>query len=378
VHAATSTHDVMILAGTRPEGVKVAPLVRELRRDTEFSATLVDTGQHAGRVGEALAPFDVAPDVVLRLRRPAGTLPELGAVLMTATDRVLTRHRPAAVVVQGDTLTATISGMVAFWHQIPVIHLEAGLRTHDLARPFPEEANRAMLARFASLHLAPTATARGHLLAEGIPDADIVVTGNTVVDALWYLLDAGLAAPPSFVDPNRRTVVVTAHRRENWGPGLANVCAALRRLAEAEPDLQIVMVAHPNPALSAALRPLLGDIPAVRFTPPLGYQQMIGLLDAASLVITDSGGLQEEAASLGVPLVVTRETTERPEAVSTGAGVLVGTDPDRIVAAATSYLRLARRTGRDSPFGDGHAAQRSVEAIRMLFATPTRELLAPV
>jgi UDP-N-acetylglucosamine 2-epimerase (non-hydrolysing) len=357
----------MVALGTRPEGIKVAPLVGQLRRDAETRVTLVDTGQHPGRVGEALAPFGLAPDVVLRLRRPSGTLAELGAVLMTVTDRVLTRHRPAAVVVQGDTLTAVVCGLVAFWHRIPVVHLEAGLRTHDLARPFPEEANRAMLGRFAALHLAPTATAREHLLAEGVPGRDILVTGNTVVDALWHLLDAGLAAPPAWLDRSRPAVVVTAHRRENWGAGMAGVCAALCRLADRRPDLQIILVAHPNPALSAALRPLLGS--SVRFTPPLAYPQMVGLLDAASLVITDSGGLQEEAATLGVPLVVTRDTTERPEAVATGNGTLAGTDPARIVAAALGYLGVSRTPGRTSPFGDGRAAARCAQAIARLVGT---------
>jgi UDP-N-acetylglucosamine 2-epimerase (non-hydrolysing) len=338
-----------------------------MRREGTTCVRVVDTGQHPDRVGEALAPFGLVADAVLSPRRRAGSLSELAMELMTAADEVLIRHPPAAVVVQGDTLTALIGGLVAFWHRIPVVHLEAGLRSHDLGRPFPEEANRAMLARFASLHLAPTAAARTHLINEGVPAGTIVVTGNTVVDALRYLLDNDLARPPSWLDRSRPLLIATAHRRENWGAGIAGIATALGTLADHHRDLQIVMVAHPNPAMRAQLSKLLGGVPGVRLTPPLPYPAMIGLLDRAELIITDSGGIQEEAATMGVPLLVTRDSTERPEAVAAGAGELVGTVPGRIVAAAERYLWAGGGRPRDvamsSLFGDGRAAARAGQAI---------------
>jgi UDP-N-acetylglucosamine 2-epimerase (non-hydrolysing) len=357
-----SEPEILLLLGTRPEGVKLAPLVGPLR-EQHLRATIVDTGQHPGRAAQALTPFDLRPDVVLSLDRETGSLAELGARLITATDEVLSTRKPAAVVVQGDTLTSFVGGLVAFWHRVPVVHLEAGLRTHDLDRPFPEEANRAMLARFAALHLAPTEVAVRHLLAEGVPAGNIVLTGNTVVDALTYLIDSGRASAPRWVDRSRPIVVVTAHRRENWGDGLARIAVALREIVRAEPQVQIVVVTHPNPALHAAVSSLLSGVPGVTITPPLDYPSMVGLLDAASLVITDSGGIQEEAATLGIPLLVTRETTERPEAVGPGLGVLVGTDPDLIVPAAREGLRSGRRRCDESPFGDGRAAPRAATAI---------------
>ncbi|WP_329108803.1 UDP-N-acetylglucosamine 2-epimerase (non-hydrolyzing) [Micromonospora sp. NBC_01699] len=366
----SASPEVMILIGTRPEGVKTAPLVRQLRLDTRFTTTVVDTGQHPDRVGEALAPFGLTAGVTLEPVRQAGSLAELAAALITATDAVLAEHRPAAVVVQGDTLTALVGGLVAFWHRIPVVHLEAGLRTHDLDRPFPEEANRAMLARLAALHLAPTAIARRHLLDEGIPDDRIVVTGNTVVDALHHLLDHRLAQPPDWLDPTRRLVVATLHRRENWGGGVFGVCAGLRFLARRFPDVQLVMVTHPNPTLGAEITAQLGRTPGIRLTPPLTYPEMIGLLSVADLVITDSGGLQEEAGTLGVPVLVTRDTTERPEILDSGFGTLVGTDPERIVAAATRQLTTPPTADHCSPFGDGQASTRAVSAIAALLTLP--------
>ena len=356
------TPDVLLLLGTRPEGIKLAPLAHALRMDRRIHTSLVDTGQHPGRVAEALAAFALTADVAVRPERSTGSLPEFAAALIATADRLLASRRPSAVVVQGDTLTAFAAGLVAFWHRIPVVHLEAGLRTHDVDRPFPEEANRSMLARIAALHLAPTAAARAHLLAEAVPAERIVVTGNTVVDALAQLLRSGRAQPPRWVDPTRRILVATTHRRENWGAGVAGVCAALRDLCTRRGDLQVVMVTHPNPELSDTVAAHLRGTP-VRLAPPLPYPEMIGLLDAASLIITDSGGLQEEAATLGLPMLVSRETTERPEALGGGYGELVGTEPDRIVSAAVRYLATPRPLARTSPYGDGHAAVRAAQAI---------------
>ncbi|MDG4810502.1 UDP-N-acetylglucosamine 2-epimerase (non-hydrolyzing) [Micromonospora sp. WMMD1120] len=367
----STTREVLILAGTRPEGVKTAPLIRRLLDDPRFTVRVADTGQQPGRVAEALDPFDLRPEVSLRPQRRTGSLAELAAALITGIDDLLTHHRPAAVVVQGDTTTALAGGTAAFWRRVPIVHLEAGLRTNDLDRPFPEEANRAMLARIAALHLAPTEAARVNLLGEGIPASAIAVTGNTVVDALADLVDRGVARPPDWIDPARRLVVATAHRREHWGHGVAATIDGLRRLARRRPDLQIVMVAHPNPRLSAEVTAGLAGVANARVTPPLAYPQMVGLLRVADLVVTDSGGLQEEAATLGVPLLVTRDTTERPEALAAGRGELVGTDPERLLSGALRRLATGRGSAVGSPFGDGRAAHRCVTAMAGLLGVPT-------
>ncbi|WKU03371.1 non-hydrolyzing UDP-N-acetylglucosamine 2-epimerase [Micromonospora sp. HUAS LYJ1] len=362
--------EIMVLAGTRPEGIKIAPLVRLLCHDPRVAARVVDTGQQPGRVAEALAPFGLRPDDILTVRRRTGRLAELAAELTAAVDGALDRHRPNAVLVHGDTTTALIGAQVAFWSRIPVVHLEAGLRSHDPGHPFPEEVNRVTVARCADLHLAPTPTARRNLLAEGIPEHQVVVTGNTVVDALHTLLRQGIARAPSWVDPQRQLAVATVHRRENWGRGVADILNALARVATTHPDLDLALVNHPNPQLAQQVQAGLGDVRNARLIPPLPYPEMIGLLHAADLVITDSGGLQEEAASLGVPVVVTRETTERPEILHHGLGELVGTCPDRIVEAATRNLTGSTGRPADSPFGDGRAAERCLQAIVRLLGLP--------
>ncbi|MEU0548431.1 UDP-N-acetylglucosamine 2-epimerase (non-hydrolyzing) [Micromonospora sp. NPDC005979] len=368
----STTREVLILAGTRPEGVKSAPLIRRLLDDPRFTVRVADTGQQPGRVAEALTPFGLRPEVSLRPQRRTGSLAELAAALITGIDDLFAHHRPAAVVVQGDTTTALAGGTAAFWRRIPVVHLEAGLRTNDLDRPFPEEANRAMLARIAALHLAPTPEARSNLLDEGIRADAITVTGNTVVDALQDLVDRGVAQPPPWVDPTRKLVVATAHRRENWGQGVAATMDGLRRLARWCPEVQVVMVSHPNPRLSAEVSAGLAGVANARVTPPLAYPQMIGLLRGADLVVTDSGGLQEEAATLGVPLLVTRDTTERPEALAAGRGELVGTDPELLLSAGLRHLALGRVPTVGSPFGDGRAAERCVAAMARLLDAPAR------
>ncbi|MEU8422778.1 UDP-N-acetylglucosamine 2-epimerase (non-hydrolyzing) [Micromonospora sp. NPDC048835] len=370
----STPREVLILAGTRPEGVKTAPLIRRLLDDPRFTVRVADTGQQPGRVAEALAPFGLRPEVSMRPQRRTGSLAELAAALITGIDGLLTHHRPAAVVVQGDTTTALAGGTAAFWRHVPVVHLEAGLRTNDLDRPFPEEANRAMLARIAALHLAPTRAARANLIGEGIRSEAIVVTGNTVVDALQDLVARGAAQAPDWVDPARKLVVATVHRRENWGHGVAATLDGLRRLARQCPDVQIVLVSHPNPQLSAEVTAGLSGITNARVTPPLPYPQMVGLLRAADLVVTDSGGLQEEAATLGVPLLVTRDTTERPEALTPGRGELVGTDPDRMLAAGLRHLAAGRATVVGSPFGDGRASDRGVVAMAGLLNVPARRV----
>ncbi|WBB53674.1 UDP-N-acetylglucosamine 2-epimerase (non-hydrolyzing) [Verrucosispora sp. WMMD573] len=360
--------EVLLLAGTRPEGVKIAPLVRLLCHDPHLRTTVVDSGQQPGRVDEALAPFGLRADTTLALSRRTGSLAELATELTSAVELLLTGRRPDAVVVHGDTTTALVGGLVAFWNRIPVVHLEAGLRSHQPQEPFPEESNRAMLARIATLHLAPTSTARRNLLAEGIPAGRIVMTGNTVVDAVHALLREGLARVPAWIDPRRRLIVATTHRRESWGAGIAQVMQALARVAEARPDIELAVIAHPNPRLAEQARTELPDLPNIRLLAPLPYPDMLGLLRAAHVVVTDSGGLQEEAASLGVPLVVTRTATERPEIIQHQLGDLVGTDPDRIIDAVGRRLAQPAPVRAREVYGDGHAAQRCVRAITTLLS----------
>ncbi|WP_198348217.1 non-hydrolyzing UDP-N-acetylglucosamine 2-epimerase [Plantactinospora sp. KBS50] len=362
--------EIMVLAGTRPEGVKVAPIVRLLCHDPRLTTSVVDSGQQPGRVAEALAPFGLHTDVTLTPTRRTGALAELAAELIQAVDGQLTRRRPDAVVVHGDTTTALVGAVTAFWHRIPVVHLEAGLRSHDVHQPFPEEANRAMIARLASLHLAPTRTARDNLCAEAVPAERVVVTGNTVVDAVQLLLRDGLARTPHWVDPHRHLVVATMHRRENWGAGIARVLDALGDVLTRRPDVELALITHPNPRLAEQVRTRFADAPQVRLLAPVTYPEMIGLLRAARVVVTDSGGLQEEAASLGVPLVVTRAATERPEIIHHRLGDLVGTDPQRIVDAVLRRLDQPAPTAGRLVFGDGHAAERCVRAIGTLLGLP--------
>ncbi|GIG88497.1 non-hydrolyzing UDP-N-acetylglucosamine 2-epimerase [Plantactinospora endophytica] len=364
--------EIVLLAGTRPEGIKLAPLALELGRDGRFTTTLIDSGQQPDQVAETLAPFGLAPDEVLIPVRRDGSLAELAVALLSAVDAALGRRNPAAVVVQGDTLTALAGGLVAFWRGIPVVHLEAGLRTHNLREPFPEEANRALLARIADLHLAPTDTARRHLLAEGVAAERIVLTGNTVVDALDHLVDHDLARPPDWLDHGRPVVVATMHRRENWGQGVRDICAGLVKLGEVRPDAQVIVVLHPNPALGAEIRTALTGVPSVRVLPALPYPEMIGLLLVADVVLTDSGGIQEEAVTIGAPVLVTRDRTERPEVLAAGRGRLVGTRPERIAQAVVEHLRSEPVPTMSSPFGDGRSATRAVAALADLLIPVSR------
>ncbi|MDG4767032.1 UDP-N-acetylglucosamine 2-epimerase (non-hydrolyzing) [Solwaraspora sp. WMMD406] len=371
-----------VLVGTRPEAIKCAPLVRALTGDPRLTCEVVGTGQHRAPVVEALVPFGVQPSRLFELERSSGSLPELAAALTTAADRELRRSRPAAVVVHGDTLTALIGGLVAFWNGIPVVHLEAGLRTQDIHQPFPEEVNRSVISRFASLHLAPTRTAALNLLNEKVPAQRIVITGNTVVDSLRYLIESGKAVPPAWVADvsHRRLVVMTLHRRENWGDGVRRICGAVRQIVERDSDTEVAVVTHPNPEVRSTLTGMLSGVRRVRLVDPLSYPSMVGLLARADLVITDSGGIQEEAATLGLRMLVTRDVTERAEVLHDGLGELVGTDPQLIVARALHALAQPNRVPLDRApahpaLGDGRAAARAAEAIGHLLFPDTGKRL---
>ncbi|MEU6640949.1 UDP-N-acetylglucosamine 2-epimerase (non-hydrolyzing) [Saccharomonospora sp. NPDC046836] len=369
--------DVMLLAGTRPEAIKLAPLALTMAGHSTLRPRIVHSGQHPDMVDQALAPFRLRADARLDLpERTAGTQAELVAGLLPELDNLLAAHRPAALVVQGDTTTVLAGALAAFWRRIPVIHLEAGLRTGDLDAPFPEEGTRQLVARIAALHLAPTEPAAAALRREGIPANRIVVTGNTVVDAVLAIAAKRLPLrdPALAALQGTRLVLVTSHRRESWGEPLSRTLAAVRRLADTHPDTHVLLPVHPNPALRRQVRAELTGHPRIAITEPLDYPDLVHALRCAELVLTDSGGIQEEAPTFGTPVLVLRETTERMEAVDSGHAWLVGTDTDLITKTAGRVLAGELTVaGGGNPYGDGAAASRAVLAIERLLAglTPT-------
>jgi UDP-N-acetylglucosamine 2-epimerase len=363
---------IAFVLGTRPEAIKLAPVILQVRRHCRtLRPVVVLTGQHPELAAEALAEFDLRPDHDLKLS-PAGTqLAETMARCLSGVTPLLAEVRPGCVVVQGDTTSALAGAMAAFYQQIPVAHVEAGLRTESLAAPFPEEANRRLIARVAQLHFAPTIDAKANLLHEGIDPAAIHVTGNTVVDAM-AVLRARVEATPSPVATHGgdKLVLVTAHRRENHGRPLQRICRAIRKLADRRDDLSFVFVTHPNPHAARPVQRSLGRCGRVRLIPPLPYRQMLRLVADSWLVLTDSGGLQEEAPSFGRPVLVLRDQTERTEGIAAGVARLVGTDVDKIVDAVLALLEsrttVARSTVETNPYGDGRAARRIVAALHVL------------
>lgn len=379
--------EVVLLAGTRPEAVKIAPVALALADHPVLRPVIVHSGQHAGVVGPALRAFGLVADVELDVPRVSGSQSELLSLLVPELDRVLRTRGPAVVLVQGDTTTALAGSLAAFWRGVPVAHLEAGLRTGDLAGPFPEEGTRQMIARIASLHLAPTDDAAAVLLGENLSDREIVVTGNTVVDAVARTAladrparDPDLALLERVLDErSERLVLVTVHRRESWGEPLERVLHSVRAIADRHPDVRVLLPAHPNPDVRAAARDVLGGHDRIVVTEPLDYPDLVRALRRAALVLTDSGGIQEEAPSFGVPVLVLRDTTERTAAVDAGCAWLVGTDPIRILAEAGWVLgsRLRLPLGRN-PFGDGFAASRVRGALERLVGLPSDFATAPL
>lgn len=365
---------VAIVYGTRPEAVKVAPLWEALQVHPTLRPVLVSTGQHRDMLREVHDWFGMAPDVDLGVMTPGQTLPDLTARLLGCLTPALTEKAPVAVVVHGDTTTSMVGALAARYLGIPVVHLEAGLRTGDLLSPFPEELNRRLTAVMADLHLAPTRAARANLLAEGVADDAIVVTGNTVIDAL--LTTAGRKQPiadqavAAACGEASRLVVATLHRRESHGAPLREVAMGLVELTERIPGLRVVLPLHPNPRVRESIGEVISRCPSIVVCDPLPYPEFVSLLASAHLIVTDSGGIQEEAPSLDVPVLVTRDSTERPEAIEAGTAILVGTDRSVLVATAMSILTDSsvheRIAGAINPFGDGRAALRSVEAIAEL------------
>ena len=368
-----SLPEVHLIAGTRPEAIKLAPVVMAMRMAGRVTPVLVASGQHPTMVAQALAAFDLEPDVVLPVERVTGSQPELMTAMVSTLDALFADRPPAAVIVQGDTTTTLAGALAAFWRQIPVVHLEAGLRSGDLDSPFPEEGNRRLVGQLAALHLAPTPLAATNLLDEGVPPNKVVLTGNTVVDAALTVVDGRPELDPALrevVESDARLVLVTAHRRESWGEPLDRVLSAVRTLLNHYPDVHVVLPSHPNPAVRAQVEAGLANLSRVTVTDPLPYPALARLLSEAYLVLTDSGGIQEEAPSFGVPALVLREVTERVESLTAGCARLVGTDPALIVAEAMRLLddRAARdaMTAAGNPYGDGNAAVRTEEAVAEL------------
>jgi UDP-N-acetylglucosamine 2-epimerase (non-hydrolysing) len=376
----TRKYRVMVVLGTRPEAIKLAPLVLALRESDLFEPLVVATAQHRDMLDEALTVFGITPDVDLDLFEHGQSLPQIAARALEALAGVIERYGPHAVVVQGDTTTTLAGSLTAFYQRVPVVHLEAGLRTGDRSSPFPEEVNRRLTTSVTTLHLAPTATARAALVKEGVVEADIVVTGNTVIDALlWTISRAESYGVPELDDLDRngrRVLLVTAHRRESWGPPLHGVGRALAAIARQEPELLTVLPVHKNPIVRESLAPAVAGLPNVLLLEPLRYDGFARLMARSHLVLTDSGGIQEEAPSLGKPVLVMRDTTERPEAVAAGTARLVGTNPEGIVRSVrlvlnddAEYAAMAKAV---NPYGDGAAASRAVAALAHFFGEGER------
>lgn len=361
----------------------MAPLVAEVAAAEHLEPLVLITGQHRHILDQINSWFGIVPDFNLDLMVPGASLSDITARAMTGVTTALADGRPNVVVVQGDTTSAFVAGLAAFYLGIPVVHLEAGLRTGDIRSPFPEEANRKLLSTITDLHLAPTQTSRRNLEAEGVPPQRITVTGNTVIDALRWTTQR----PVTFSDPEvqllidqldggRRLMLVTTHRRESWGEPMRKAMHGVRAVLDQFPDLHVLLPLHPNPKVRDLVQEVLGDADRVLLTSPMGYPEFAHAMSASTLVLTDSGGVQEEAPSLGKPVLLMRETTERPEAVDAGTVVLVGTDECEIVRVAANLLSDEKQyqsmAHAVNPYGDGNAARRAVAAVSALLGMGTR------
>ena len=360
---------VLVAFGTRPEAIKLAPVIAELRRRPGFEVLVALTAQHRELLDQVLRIFAIDPDEDLSLMQPSQSLATLTSRVVTALDELLERHQPDLTIVQGDTTSAFASALASFYRGVPVAHVEAGLRTSTAINPFPEEINRRLTSVMTLLHCTPTAGATAALLRLGIDRAAIAETGNPIVDALHHILQspamASATLPPA-LDPRLRLVLVTVHRRENW-INLQAICAAIRAIVDRRTDVQVAITVHPNPVVQQTLSTELGALDRVLLLPPLDYVAFIKLMAESWIVLTDSGGVQEEAPVLGRPVLIMRDETERPEAVDAGVARIVGASRDGILAGALALLtddglrnRMAKAV---SPFGDGHAAARIADAI---------------
>lgn len=379
---------VMVVIGTRPEAIKLAPVVLELEKHpAHFETQICVTGQHREMLEQMLQVFGLRPDYDLAVMKAGQSLAEVTSACLNGLDRVLQYERPDLVLVQGDTTTTLAASLAAYYQRIPVGHIEAGLRTGRKFDPFPEEVNRRVATHISDFHFAPTELARSNLLMEGICPENISVTGNTVIDAL-LLTKTRLAEDPSLAvndwgaTDGLRMILVTAHRRESFGLAFRRICEAIRAIAQRWDDVLVVYPVHLNPNVQAPVREILGGIPNVRLIAPLDYVSFVACMQRADILLTDSGGIQEEGPSLHKPVLVMREVSERPEAIAAGTACLTGTAPEAIVSAVSSLLddpaRYKDMTSRPNPYGDGHAAERIIKFLYSRVASRPTSVGAPL
>jgi len=373
---------ISVIFGTRPEAIKLAPVILALKAHPEFECRVCVTAQHREMLDQVLEVFDIVPDTDMNLMKPNQTLAELTSRAIESLDKYMANEKPDMVLIQGDTTTVFCAALTAFYHHIPVGHVEAGLRTGNMYAPWPEEANRVLASRLTALHFAPTQLSKQNLLNEGISADTIFVTGNTVIDALILALHKIKESPYEIPGLSRDVlrspiVLITGHRRENFGKGFENICNAIATLSDKFPKVRFVYPVHLNPNVSEPVNRILGKAKYnnIHLIKPLSYLPFVALMNQAKLILTDSGGIQEEAPSLGKPVLVMRETTERPEAVHAGTVKLVGTDDNKIIDETTTlltddaaYEEMARA---HNPYGDGNAAERIIELCKIFFYTET-------
>jgi UDP-N-acetylglucosamine 2-epimerase (non-hydrolysing) len=370
------TKKVLTVFGTRPEAIKMAPLVHALAADERFDARVCVTAQHREMLDQVLGLFEITPDYDLNIMKPGQSLNDVTTAILTGIKPVFEEFKPDVVLVHGDTATTFATALAAYYQQIPVGHVEAGLRTGNIYSPWPEEANRKLTGAITRYHFAPTDTSKANLLAENVPVDQISVTGNTVIDALFWVRDkitqdralkTELASLYPMLDAHKRMILVTGHRRESFGGGFERICESLRQIAMANPECQIIYPVHLNPNVQEPVNRLLSGVDNIHLIPPQDYLPFVYLMTRSSIILTDSGGIQEEAPSLGKPVLVMRETTERPEAVDAGTVKLVGTDADKIVAEVNTLLTDAdayqRMSQAHNPYGDGSACWRILMAL---------------
>ncbi len=364
----------LIVFGTRPEAIKMAPLVKEFKKKSGFDTKICVTAQHREMLDQVLDFFEIVPDYDLNLMRPNQNLYSLTADIITELKVVLEEYKPDFVYVHGDTTTTMATSIAAFYAGVRICHVEAGLRTHNKLSPFPEEINRQVTGRIADFHFAPTAASKANLLKEGVEESNILITGNTVIDALLFssnlverLANAEIIKLKDLIDSSKKLVLVTGHRRENHGQGFINICEALKEIATENKDVQIIYPVHLNPNVKKPVYEILSKVNNIQLIDPLSYQAFVWLMNKSYLIITDSGGVQEEAPSLGKPVLVMRDTTERPEAVEAGTVILVGTDKLKIVNEANTLLSdstlYKKMSELHNPYGDGKACSRIVNFI---------------
>jgi UDP-N-acetylglucosamine 2-epimerase (non-hydrolysing) len=367
---------ILTVFGTRPEAIKMAPLALALSADDRFEAKVCVTGQHREMLDQVLSLFKISPDFDLNIMKPGQDLTDVTTAILHGMKGIFSDFKPDMVLVHGDTATTFATSLAAYYQQIPVGHVEAGLRTGNLYSPWPEEGNRKLTGALAKVHFAPTSNSKSNLLREGVDECDIVVTGNTVIDALLEVVkrlgdDQALLAeaskPTDFISPNRKIILVTGHRRENFGDGFERICKALIEVAQQHPEVDIIYPVHLNPNVREPINRLLSDVENIKLIEPLDYLPFVHLMSRAHIILTDSGGIQEEAPSLGKPVLVMRDTTERPEAVAAGTVKLVGTEIKNIVSELNLLLNnpeaYRQMSIAHNPYGNGSACQQIIEAL---------------